>query len=228
MFEYLWFAFIAPLEWLIHFALDWAFTQTQSYGFGIIVASLIMAVIQMLLYYAVEHLREQEYAKQQRLAKKLAHIKQTFSSVERYMVTKTLYRQHQYRPFLAFCLRFSVFIAVPFFFAAYIVFATYPPLQGASFAYIPDLSKPDALLLLGGITIHVLPLLMTIISITSIQIGIQHDRKGARFVLYSLSALFLYFSYNAPSSMTLYWLCNATYFLIGNLLFARFKPPAKN
>ena len=223
MLEYLFLVFIGPIEWLLRFILEWGIAQTQSYGLGIIIMSLVINFLLIPVYHLAETWQEAERSVQKRMADKLGRIKKAFSGNERYMVTRTLYRQNGYHPIFAMRASLGLLIQIPFFFAAYHVLSTYAPLQGANFAVLPDLAKPDGLLHIKGLAINVLPIIMTIISLASAQVYTTRLARRERIQLYAMSALFLILLYNAPSGMVFYWICNNIFSLLKNTLYEKLR-----
>ena len=65
------------------------------------------------------------------------------------MMMQSLYRLHRYHLVMGLGLIGSLLIQIPFFFAAYHMLKNYEALEGVSFLFIHDLSKADALLVLG-------------------------------------------------------------------------------
>jgi len=219
MLDYLFFVFIYPIEWLLRTVLEWGISQTHSYGLGIIVLSLVINFLLIPVYHIAETWQEAERSVQKRMADKLAHIKKTFFGNERYMVTRTLYRQYGYHPIFAMRASVGLLIQVPFFFAAYQVLSTYAPLQGASFAGLADLAKPDALLHIKGLAINVLPIIMTLISLASAQVYTTRLAKRDRIQLYSMAALLgCVFGILRGALRALFVLCS-TYYAISSTLY---------
>jgi YidC/Oxa1 family membrane protein insertase len=160
-----------------------------------------------------ENWQEVERNIQKKLASKIAKIKAVFSGDERYMILSTYYRQNHYHPVYAMRGTFGLLIQIPFFIAAYSYLSHLATLRGASFLFISDLGKPDALIpILGGL--HLLPILMTLINIITGAIYTKGLGAKDKIQLYGIALIFLLLLYNSPSGLVLYWTLNNVFSLV--------------
>ena len=77
---------------------------------------------------------------------------------------------------------------------------------------------PDALLTIGGLSINLLPVLMTVINIISSSIYTKGAPLKEKVQLYGMALLFLVLLYDSPSGLVLYWTANNTFSLIKNII----------
>jgi membrane protein insertase Oxa1/YidC/SpoIIIJ len=119
------------------------------------------------------------------------------------MILSTYYKQNHYHPVYALRSTFGLFIQIPFFIAAYSYLSHLQTLQGASFFFITDLGKPDALFSIGSGYINVLPLLMTLINIVSGAVYTKGLGAKDKMQLYGMALVFLVLLYNSPSGLVL-------------------------
>ena len=219
MLDYLYYLFIAPLEWIMRTVLEAGFASFGTYGVALVFMSIVVNVMLLPLYHLAETWQESERRVQHDMEKQLRRIKHTFKGRERYMLISTLYRQHEYHPIFAVRTSFGFLIQVPFFFAAYHFLSHYAPLHGASFWIFSNLAKPDALLHVAGFDINVLPVLMTVINIFSALVYTNRLSMRDKVQLYVMAGLFLVLLYTAPSGLVFYWTCNNIFSLLKNMVY---------
>ena len=218
MLNFLYTLFIAPIEFWMEKALDWGFDHTQSWGWAIIVMSLVVNTVILPIYLKAEHWQEEERAIRKSFEKDEAMIKRTFKGQERFAMLTTMHRLAGYSPLLTLRSSIGFFLQIPFFIAAYHFLSHFDPLQGVSFMGLADLSKPDEMFNLGGFAINFMPILMTIINIGSALIYTQNLSKRDKYQLYGMAAIFLVLLYNAASGLVLYWTFNNIYSLGKNFV----------
>ena len=158
---------IQPLQLffeLIYMAADWIIGDP---GLSIIALSLAMNFLVLPLYRKADAMQEEERQTELRLHEGLTHIKKTYKGDERMMILQTFYRQNDYKPTYVLKGATSLFLEIPFFIAAYRFLSGLELLHGVSFGPIADLGRPDGLLVIAGLTINVLPLIMTGVNLIS-------------------------------------------------------------
>lgn len=195
-------------------------------GLAIIVLSLIMNFLVLPLYRRADALQEEERDIQAKLQDGVAHIKKTFSGDERMMMLQTYYRQNNYKPTDALNGSVSLLLEIPFFIAAYQFLSHLQILQGVSLGPIHDLGSPDALFVIGGLSINILPILMTTINVVSSAIYLKGFPLKAKVQLYGMAAVFLVFLYNSPAGLVFYWTLNNIFSCLKNI-FYKLKNPRK-
>jgi YidC/Oxa1 family membrane protein insertase len=209
---------IYPITQIIEFVFVFAQKLFKETGLSIMCVSGAISVLCLPLYLVAEKWQEIEREVQKRFAPKIAKIKDAFKGDERYMVLSTYYRQNHYHPVYAMRSTFGLLIQIPFFIAAYSYLSHLAVLQGASFLFIPDLGKPDALIPIAG-GINFLPILMTFINCFSGMIYSRGLAVKDKVQIYGISLLFLVLLYNSPSALVLYWTLNNVFSLFKNIYF---------
>ena len=217
---------IGPLQLVFEIIFTIANRVIGHPGFTIIVLSLIMNFLVLPLYRRADMLQEQERDVQAKLQRGVAHIKKTFSGDERMMMLQTYYRQNNYKPTDALHGSISLLLEIPFFIAAYQFLSHLQILQGVSLGPIRDLGAPDALLLMGGLTINILPILMTAINVVSSAIYLKGFPLKSKIQLYAIAVVFLVFLYNSPAGLVFYWTLNNIFSLVKNI-FCKMKNSRK-
>ena len=221
MLDFIYTLFIAPLEFWMGKSLQWGFDHTQSWGWAIIVMSLVVNTIILPIYLKAEHWQEEERSIRKSFENDEAMIKRTFKGQERFAMITTMHRHAGYSPLLTLRSSIGFLLQIPFFFAAYHLLSHFEPLQGVSFLGLTDLSKPDELFTIGGFAINVMPILMTVINIGSALIYTQNLSKRDKYQLYGMAAIFLVLLYNAASGLVLYWTFNNIYSLVKNIVIEK-------
>ena len=219
MLDFIYTLFIAPLEFWMQKALMWGFEQTHTWGWAIIVMSLVVNFVILPIYMKAESWQEEERAIRKSFEAKEAMIKATFKGQERFAMISTMHRQAGFSPFLAMRSSIGFFLQIPFFFAAYHFLSHFEPLQGVAFMGLADLSKPDEMFHIGGFAINVMPILMTVINLVSALVYTQNMSRKDKIQLYGMAALFLVLLYDAASGLVLYWTFNNIFSLCKNIVY---------
>ena len=91
--------------------------------------------------------------------------------------------------------------------------------RGVSFGPIADLSKPDGMLVIGGLAINCLPILMTAINAVSSALYSRDFPLKAKIQLYAMAAVFLVLLYDSPAGLVSYWTLNNAFSLIKTIFY---------
>lgn len=217
---------IGPLRLAFEVIFNIAIKFIVSPGYTIIAFSLIMNLLVLPLYRQADAMQELARDTEARLREGVAHIKKTFSGDERMMVLQTYYRQNNYKPTDALKGSVSLLLEIPFFMAAYQFLSHLSVLSGAPLGSIADLSRPDGLLAIGGLTLNLLPILMTLINVISSAIYLKGFPLKTKIQLYGMALFFLVFLYNSPSGLVFYWTLNNLFSLV-KTIFYKLKNPRR-
>ena len=219
MLDFLYTLFIAPLEYWMHAALVWGYGKTANWGEAVLIMSLVVNFVILPIYMKAEKWQEDERALRKSFEAKEKMIKRTFKGQERFAMISTMQRQAGYSPLLTLRSSVGFFLQVPFFFAAYHFLSHFEPLAGVSFLGLPDLSKPDGLIHLGGFSVNVMPFVMTVINLASALVYTKNLTQKDKNQLYAMAALFLVLLYDAASGLVLYWTCNNIFSFAKNVCY---------
>ncbi len=217
---------IGPLELLFEVIYSLANKLIGNPGLSIIFLSLVVNFLVLPLYKQADAMQEESRDTEQRLSHWVKHIKKTFSGDERFMILQTYYRQNNYKPTDALKGSMSLLLEIPFFMAAYNFLSELQLLHGASFGPIENLGSPDGLLVIAGVTINVLPILMTVINLVSGAIYTKGFPAKAKVQLYGMAVIFLVLLYDSPSGLVFYWTLN-NLFSLGKNIFYKLKNPKR-
>ncbi|MBR6807178.1 MAG: YidC/Oxa1 family membrane protein insertase [Clostridia bacterium] len=217
--------FIGPLKLIFEYIYGAAYKFIGNPGFAIIFLSLLMNILVLPLYKRADAMQEKARDEEARLSRGVAHIKKTFSGDERMMILQTYYRQNNHKPTSALNGSVSLLLEIPFFMAAYQFLSHLSILNGKSFGPITDLGAPDGLIVIGSLTINLLPVLMTAINVVSSAIYLKGFPLKTKIQLYGMAAFFLVFLYTSPSGLVFYWTLNNVFSLVKNI-FYKIKNPS--
>ncbi|KLI53686.1 membrane protein, partial [Brachyspira hyodysenteriae] len=183
----------------------------SSYGVSLFLLSLCINFLSLPLYNIAESWQAKERAIQDKMKPMIDNIKAVYKGDQRYLLIRTCQRINGYKTIYAFRGTLGLLIQIPFFMAAYNFVHSLTGLSGQSFLFIKDLSKPDALIHIGNISINLLPFLMTLFSLLA---GFVYSRKlkfKESLPLYVVSLIFLFLLYNSPSGLLFYWTINCLF-----------------
>ena len=218
--------FIGPLKLIFEIIFQLAYDMIGKPGISIIALSLVMNVLVLPLYKRADAMQEKSRDIEAKLHDGVAHIKKTFSGDERMMILQAYYRQNNYKPTDVLHGSVSLLLEIPFFMAAYQFLSHLHVLSGEPFGPIKNLGAPDGLLVIGGITINLLPVLMTLINVVASAIYLKGFPLKTKLQLYGMAAFFLWFLYDSPAGLVFYWTLN-NLFSLGKNIFYKFKNPKK-
>lgn len=195
-------------------------------GISIIMLSLFVNLLALPLYMRADAIQEEEHAIEKKLQRGVDHIKKTFRGDERMMMLQTYYRQNNYKPVYVLRSAISLFLQIPFFIAAYRFLSGLSLLNGTSFGPISDLGSPDGMLQIGGVSINVLPIVMTAVNLVSCVIFTKGDSLKSKIQLYGMALFFMVFLYQSPSGLVFYWTLNNVFSLVKTVLY-KMRDPGK-
>lgn len=215
---------IYPIELVVSFIYSLFCRISGSHGFSIIGISITISVLSFPLYNIAEKIQQSERNIRKKLQGGVDRIKSVFFGDEQYMILSTYYRQNNYHPAYALRSSISLLIQVPLFIAAYNFLSHLDALQGVSFFFITDLSKPDSLMAIGSYTVNVLPIVMTIINVVAGLVYTKGFLLREKIQLFGMALLFLVLLYTSPSALVLYWTLNNIFSLVKNIIYKLQQP----
>ena len=207
-----------PLQIIFEVIYNLAFRVIGNPGISIVALSFIVNLLVLPLYNRADAIQEAERKMEVKLSKGIEHIKKTFKGDEQLMMLQTYYRQNGYSPLDSIKGSISLFLEIPFFVAAYQFLSHLEILNGASLGPIKDLGAPDGLLTVAGITINVLPFIMTAVNLVSAYIFTKDLTSKTKVQLYSMACFFLVFLYASPAGLVFYWTLNNLFNLVKTII----------
>ncbi len=218
---------IMPLVLVMELIFSIGYKAFSNPGLAIIGVSLGVNLLSFPLYRRADAIQDEERNIQKKMAPYIKHIRKSFKGDERFMILQTYYRQQNYSPMMVFRGSLPLLLQIPFFTAAYRYLSNLSLLSGASFFIFKDLGMPDQLIHIGGLTLNLLPILMTAINFVSGYIYTRGFRLKDKAQLYLLALFFLVFLYHCPSGLVFYWTLNNLFSLCKNIFMKLVPNPKK-
>ena len=210
---------IGPLELFFEVVFQIANRQVSNPAYAIIMLSLAMNILVLPLYRRADAVQAEERDRENALAPWIKHIKKTFKGDERFMMLQAFYRENNYKPTDSLKGSISLLLEIPFFIAAYHFLSNLQTLKGVGFGPISDLGAPDALINIGGMSVNLLPILMTLINVISAAIYMKGFPLKSKIQMYGIAAIFLVFLYKSPAGLVFYWTLNNLFSLFKNIFY---------
>ncbi|MBQ7529091.1 membrane protein insertase YidC, partial [bacterium] len=224
--EVLYNLFIQPIVLIYDILFTLIYKIIEEPALAVLGLSVVVNFIVLPLYKKAEILQKAEQEKIKRMQPYLDHIRKNFSGDERFMMQSTYYRIEHYNPINALKEAGPLFLQIPFFMAAYSYISGITILNGASFGFIKDLSRPDELINIAGFSINILPIFMTAVNIVSGMIYSKGGPIRQKIQIYGTALIFLILLYSSPSGLVLYWTMN-NLFSLGREIYYVVKPSCK-
>lgn len=215
---------IGPLELLFETVFAIANRVIGNPGLSIVFLSLAMNFLVLPLYRRADIMQAEERDQAEKLKPWVDHIKKTFKGDQQFMMLQTYYRQNGYKQTDALKGSISLLLEIPFFIAAYRFLSGLSLLQGVSFGPIHDLGAPDGLLMIGGVSVNLLPILMTAINAVSAAVYMKGFPLKSKVQMYGIALIFLVLLYTSPAGLVFYWTLNNVFSLLKNI-FYKLKNP---
>ena len=207
-----------PLQIIFEVIYYLSFRLIGNPGITIVALSFVVNLLVLPLYNRADAIQEAERDIEAKLRKGVEHIKKTFKGDEQLMMLQTYYRQNGYSPMDSIKGSISLFLEIPFFVAAYQFLSHLEILNGATLGPIKDLGAPDGLLTVAGMTINVLPFVMTAVNLVSAYIFTKDLTSKTKVQLYGMACFFLIFLYASPAGLVVYWTLNNIFNLIKTII----------
>ena len=181
---------LGPIELLFDVIFSFAMSATQGPLRSVILLSVAVNFLVLPLYRKADALQKEEQETAKRLKPRIDQIREAFSGDERFMILQTFYRQNHYKPYYVLRGSLSLLLQIP---AAYNFLSNLTILQGAAYPPlgIENLAEPDRMLRLGGVTVNLLPIAMTLINIVSGMIYTKGMPLKSKIQLYGMALIFL-------------------------------------
>ncbi|MCR5686970.1 MAG: membrane protein insertase YidC [Lachnospiraceae bacterium] len=211
---------IRPIFLLLEIVFKTAYSVCGDPGISIIAVSLTVNILILPLYLKSDALTAADRAIQKKMEPWIRHIRRTFKGDERFMILSEYYRQNDYQPYYVLRSSLSLLLQIPFFIAAYKFLSELQLLHGVPFLMIKDLGSPDAIIRAGGLSINLLPVLMTAINLVSSAIYTKGGPLREKIQTIALALVFLVLLYNSPSGLVFYWTLNNLFSLGKNAVMS--------
>lgn len=223
--SYIYALIIYPIEMFIETVFSISMEMIDSAGYAILFVSIAVQVLVLPMYKRADELQDEERRRQKEMAPAVKHIKKTFKGDERVMMLSMYYRFENYKVYYQLRAILPLMLQIPFFMAAYNFLSNCSALDGASFYFLKDMGKPDAMITIGGFALNVMPIAMTLINIISGMIYTRGLELKDKLQLYLTAGVFLVLLYDSPSGLVFYWTLNNVFSLLKNIFLKLVKHP---
>ncbi len=211
-----------PLDHLAHWML-WALIQLKhfcgSYGWSIILLTLIVR----LLFWPVTARANASMKKMSAVQPKIQELRTRYKDNPQLLNTKMmeLYRSEKINP-LGGCL--PILLQIPVFFALYATLNGAVELRQVSFLWARDLAAADTVAHVLGLPVNPLVLAMTGLMVLQQHITPSAMDPVQKKMMLAMPLVMLFFLYDLPSGLTLYWTVSQIFSILQLLLQQKFKP----
>ena len=190
---------------------------------SVIALSIVINLLVLPLYRKADLIQKEQHEKVLKMKKWVDHINKHFHGDKRFMMLSAYYRIEGYSPVSTLKEAVPLLLQIPFFIAAYRYISSIPLLGGTAWGPIKDLSSPDRLITAAGLTINVLPIIMTLINLVSGFIYSKNLLLRQKIQIYGLALVFLVLLYNSPSGLVIYWIMNNIFSLCKNIYYLKLQ-----
>ena len=172
------------------------------------ISIILLTVLIKLLFYPLSAASYRSMGQMRELAPRLQSMKEKFGDDKQKMqqAMMELYKTEKINP-LGGCL--PILVQIPVFIALYWVLLGSVELRGASFMWLPDLSKPDTLF--GSIwflPLGPLPILMATSMFLQTKLNPKPTDPMQARLMTMMPIIFSFFFFFFPAGLVLYWLVN--------------------
>ncbi len=183
--------------------LNASYQVVPNYG----VAILVLTVLIRILFWPLTHRSTESMKRMQALQPQVQEIQRRYKDQPQRAQKEVLelYRAHKVNP-LSGCL--PILVQLPVLFALFVVLRSAIELRFAPFLWIRDLSEPENLLqgrLPFGFSLNPLPIVMTVLQAWQSALTPSSGDPAQQKMFTIIPFLFIFFIYNFPSGLTLYW-----------------------
>lgn len=189
------------------------------WGFTIIIVTIIIKT----LLFPLTQVQVRSAKRMQKIQPLMKELREKYKDDPQTMQAKTmaLFKEHKVNP-AAGCL--PLILQIPIFFALFFMLKTASELRFAPFLWVPDLSLPDTVGHVMGFPINPLPLLMAISMFFQMQMMPAPSTDNMQRTLFKIMPFgMLFFTYNFPAGLVLYWTCQNLYTICQQWLTNRRK-----
>ena len=172
---------------------------------------IVFTVLIRILLHPLAHKTYVSMKRMQELAPKLEEIKKKYGNDPQKLQEETmkLYKETGVNP-ASGCL--PMLLQIPIFLVLYEIFLNAVELKGASFLWVPDLSRPDPT--------YLLPILMGASMILQ-QFLTPTTNPQQRYIFIAVSVIFTFMFAHFPAGLVLYWFTNNVITALQNFIIKK-------
>lgn len=192
-----------PINYLARYmlvVLVWLKSICGSYGWSIILLTLAVRI----LFFPVTRKANLAMKKMSTVQPKIKELREKYKDQPQILNQKTmeLYRDEKINP-LGGC--FPILLQIPVFFSLYAALNGAIQLRQVPFLWSADLAGPDTVAHIFGLGINPLVITMTALMVLQQVITPSAMEPAQKKIMYIMPVMMLFFFYDLPSGLTLYW-----------------------
>lgn len=187
---------------------------------------IILTIIIKVLMWPITQMQLNSSKKMGSIQEPLKKIKEKYKSNPQKLQEETmkLFKENRINP-ASGCL--PLLIQIPIFIGLYCVLRSASEIRFQSFLWIKDLSMPDTICMLGSFPLNIMPLIMGVTMFVQMKMTPSPTGDGSQqAMLLLMPFIFLFFCYNFPSALVLYWTAQNVFTILQQLLTNRNKKTA--
>jgi YidC/Oxa1 family membrane protein insertase len=179
--------------------------MTGNYGWSIIILTVLLQLLVLPL--TVKSFKASAAMKQLQPLVKDLQEKYKADPKRLNVEMLNLYKIHKVNP-LGGCL--PMLLQLPIFWALFTTLRNAFELRGAGWLlWVKDLSAPDSLMTISGISLNVLPLIMGVGMFFQQKMMSVSSDPAQKQLMYMMPVIFTFMFWNFPSGLVMYWLTNS-------------------
>jgi len=208
--------YVAPfMNKLMHGTQHWV----VNWGLAIILMTLIIKIVSLPFTLAASRSAK----RMQKFQPEIAALKEKYKDNPQKLnqATLELFKQHKINP-MGGCL--PMLITMPLFIGFYTMLQSSAELRFQTFLWAQDLSTPDTVARLFGVSLNIMPLLMGATMLYQMRLTPQPtvDNAQAKMMKF-MPVLFTFFCYNLSCALSIYMTVNGLFTIVQQLVINRMK-----
>ena len=193
------------------------YSAVRNWGWTII----ILTVIIKLLMWPVTQMQLRSSKKMATIQEPLKLLRERYKDNPQKLQAETmkLFKENRINP-ASGCL--PAVIQIPIFIGLYYMLRSASEIRFQPFLWVKDLSMPDTVGYLGSFPINIMPLLMGVTMVVQMKVTPMPSTDSAQQKIFMLMPfIFLFFCYNFPAALVLYWTVQNLFTIVQNKLTYR-------
>ncbi len=200
-------AWLTVLEWISIKLLSFLTLLTTSLSISYGMSIILLTVIIKMLFWPITQKANSSMKKMQTVQPKMKELREKYKDNSALLNTEMmkLYKEEKVNP-LGGC--FPILFQIPVFFALFSTLSGAVELRQVPFLWSPDLTGPDTLFYIFGLPFNPLVLTMTATMFLQQKLTPTGGDPMQQKMMMFMPLIMLFFCYNFPSGLTVYWNIN--------------------
>ena len=189
-----------PFSRLLLNSMNWIYSWTGSYALAIVLLTICVKA----LLWPLQNKANNNMKKMSALQPEMKRLQDKYKEepVKFQQEMGKVWKKAGVNP-LSGC--WPMFIQIPIFIGFYNMLGKAVELRHHGFWWVKDLSQPDTVAHLAGISINPLPLLMAVTMLAQMKLSPQGGDPAQRKMMMFMPLIFIFMCYNFASALALYW-----------------------